>query len=556
MNFNKININFLTLITSYSFLIALIFNWDVFVVLNFNFSLTSVSSLTFKYFFFILIFLVLFFYLFTFLILFGFRSILKFLIIFFLITSSILLYFKNVYGVSVNEGIILSFIDSITEKNYDEINDLLSYKILYYVLIYSILPSLPLCLINVIYPSIKKEIFLRISSLLILLIFILGLIGANYRNVSLTVRVNKELNQRTIPHYYMMSLFNIIKDSFRPKQEFKVLKHETKSKASNSKITGIVVIGETARADFFTLNGYKRNTNPNLSKIDIINYSNAYSCGTLTKVSLPCMFYLSDYKNFSVKKATNETNLLDIISSTKTDVSWLGNNSGCKHVCDRVKTIEMSHQKSILKNEYNEEIECGRCVYFGPYLPTSDHQQIKYDEVLLPYVDQMILESKSRKNLIVLHTAGSHGPKYYKRYPPIFEKFKPSCKSNNPQDCTKKELIHAFENTILYTDYFLSLLIKRLEKLDHQSFMIYASDHGESLGELGLYLHGAPRKFAPKEQIHIPWFMWFSDQYKKNNKLDFIKEDTEITHEYFPHTILKALKIESTLLKENKSLIK
>ena len=138
----------------------------------------------------------------------------------------------------------------------------------------------------------------------------------------------------------------------------------------------------------------------------------------------------------------------------------------------------------------------------------------------------------------------------------FFEKFKPSCKSNNPQDCTKKELIHAFENTILYTDYFLSLLIKRLEKLDHQSFMIYASDHGESLGELGLYLHGAPRKFAPKEQIHIPWFMWFSDQYKKNNKLDFIKEDTEITHEYFPHTILKALKIESTLLKENKSLIK
>ncbi len=527
MFFKKININFISLTIIYSLFITVFYNTEVFTILDSKFDTSSIHSEIFENFFYFLIFLVLFTYLFIFLILFGIRWALKPLIIFLLITSSFLLYFKNVYGVSVHEDIILSFSDSIIEKNFSEITDLLTLKLLFYIMLLGILPSLPLFFINIKFPSFKREFFLRISSIFILLIFLVGLIALNYKNVSLTIRENKELNDQTIPHYYMMSLFNIAKDNIKSKKKFIFLEHETKGLDLDSKVTGIVVLGETARADFFNLNGYQIDTNPNLSKLNIINYNNAFSCGTLTKVSLPCMFYLGDYDGFSPNKAKNETNLLDIISSIKIDVSWVDNNSGCKHVCDRVKTIELSNE-----------------------------DKTNYDEILLSYVDQLILESKNSKNLIVLHTAGSHGPKYYKRYPDKFDFFKPSCKSNNPQDCTKEELTHTYQNTILYTDYFLTLLIKRLKQLDHESFMIYASDHGESLGEHGLYLHGVPRSIAPKEQIHIPWIMWFSDQYKQNNDLKFVSEDTEISHEYFPHTILKALKIESTLYKQNKSLIK
>jgi len=526
MNFKKKNIHFLTLITAYSLFIIIVFNYDIFIELDQFFLKAGKHTEIFENFFYLLIFLVLFLYLFIFLIIFGIRPLLKPLISFLLITSSFLFYFKNVYGVSVHENIILSFVDAITEKNLSEITDLLSLKLLLYILIFGVLPSLTLLLFNVNYPSIKKEYFIRISSALSLFVIIIGLVAFNYKGVSLTIRENKEINDKSIPHYYMMSLFNIAKDSIKPKQKFLSLKNQTNILEPNKKITGIIVLGETARADFFSLNGYADNTNPNLSKMDIVNYSNAYSCGTLTKISLPCMFYLGDYENFSVKKARNQTNLLDIILSTKTDVSWLDNNSGCKHVCDRVKTIELSSE-----------------------------DKTNYDEILLSYVDQMILESRNQRNLIILHTAGSHGPKYYKRYPDTFEVFKPTCKSNNPQVCSKKDLINTYKNTILYTDYFLSVLIKRLEELDHETFMIYASDHGESLGEHGLYLHGVPRKIAPKEQIHIPWVMWFSDEYKKNNKLALLKKDTEITHEFFPYTILKALKIESTLFNPNKSLI-
>ena len=345
MFFKKININFISLTIIYSLFITVFYNTEVFTILDAKFEISSLHSEIFENFFYFLIFLVLFAYLFIFLIFFGIRGALKPLIIFLLITSSFLLYFKNVYGVAVHENIILSFTDSIIEKNFSEITDLFSLKLLLYTFFFGILPSLPLFFINIKFPSFKKEFFLRISSIVILLIFLLGLIAVDYKDVSLTVRENKELNQKTIPHYYMMSLLDIVKEKVRSKKEFSILEHTTVSLSTNLKITGIIVLGETARADFFSLNGYQSDTNPNLSRLNIINYKNAFSCGTLTKVSLPCMFYLSDYEGFSPNKAINETNLLDIILSTNTDISWIDNNSGCKHVCDRVKTTELSTEK-------------------------------------------------------------------------------------------------------------------------------------------------------------------------------------------------------------------
>ena len=173
--------------------------------------------------------------------------------------------------------------------------------------------------------------------------------------------------------------------------------------------------------------------------------------------SVPCMFYVGNYESFNIQKADHQANLLSIISASGVAVTWLENNSGCKHVCDRVKTIDL----------------------------TKIYAEENYDEQLMIEINKILDNNKSKKTLLVLHTMGSHGPKYYKRYPKEFDKFQPSCKNNNPQECTQKELINAFDNTILYTDHFLDLVINKLQQQNKKSFLIYASDHGESLGEHG-----------------------------------------------------------------------
>jgi len=528
MNFKKFQLHYLSIINLYVFYIITIFNYPIIFELNKFFDLSPGHSEIFEYFFFILVILTLFGLLFIFILLFGTRYLLKPVIIFLLLCSSTIFYYKDTYGVAVDEGIILSLWDAIIEGNAHEIFDLISIKLLLLVLIFGIFPSILLFFTTINYPSFKKEIITRFGLIVCTILLIVALIASNYKNVSLTVRQNKQLNQSTIPHYSISSLFNIIKHSFKPKLTFAELDEKPKIKEINEQIIGIVVVGETARADHFGINGYARQTTPLLQKTNIINYTNAYSCGTLTKISVPCMFYVRNYDEFDVNKAKYQANLIDIIDFAGVDVTWIENNSSCKNVCDRIqnKTIEII---------------------------TPDENT--YDESMFKWIDAILKNNHNSRTLIVLHTMGSHGPSYYKRYPKEFDQFKPNCKSNNPQECSRDELINAYDNTILYTDYFLHQLIERLKKQNKKSFLLYASDHGESLGESGLYLHGAPRKIAPKEQIHIPWILWFSEQYEKE-KLQLVDRTTKITHEYFPHTILDALKIESKYFKKQKSLIK
>src|SRR5690606_5835407 len=122
---------------------------------------------------------------------------------------------------------------------------------------------------------------------------------------------------------------------------------------------------------------------------------------------------------------------------------------------------------------------------------------------------------------IVLHMTGSHGPSYYRRYPAEFAKFKPECRTSEFSDCTTDEIVNAYDNSILYTDHILSEIINVLKGSDDRfaPAMIYMSDHGESLGEDGLYLHAAPYFIAPDVQTHIPFIAWFSPDYANATKL-------------------------------------
>lgn len=153
--------------------------------------------------------------------------------------------------------------------------------------------------------------------------------------------------------------------------------------------------------------------------------------------------------------------------------------------------------------------------------------------------------------VIVLHQMGNHGPAYYKRYPQSFEKFTPICGTNRFEDCSKEEISNTYDNALLYTDYFLSQTIQFLKQNDQEfeTAMIYMSDHGESLGEKGVYLHGMPYFIAPEAQKKVPAVIWLGEQSKK--KIDFTamqkKSKNNYSHDYLFHSLLSFLDINTAI---------
>jgi lipid A ethanolaminephosphotransferase len=249
----------------------------------------------------------------------------------------------------------------------------------------------------------------------------------------------------------------------------------------------LVVVGETARAANFSLGGYARQTNPLLQQRDVYYFGNAYSCGTSTAVSLPCMFSDLPRKNFDLSKAARRDSVLDVLQRAGLAVTWIDNQSGCKHVCDRVRheAAAAYHASSCSR---------GECL----------------DEVLLHALDAK-LPGIDHDAVLLMHAMGSHGPAYYRRTSAQATVFKPACATERIETCSDTEIVNAYDNSIVYTDYILAGLIDRLaadQRLD--SVLIYVSDHGESLGENGLYLHGQPFLIAPAVQKHVPMLMWFS----------------------------------------------
>ena len=531
-------INYFKIIIVYSLFITLVFNLQLLDYFKVNYHLKYSNEFHEKYFFFTGYFLIFTTIASTFFLA-GQRYLLKPLIIIFVLLSAANYYFLTALGVIINEEVIQSTIDSFNEGNWGEINDLLTFKYLFFLFFFGFLPSFLLFFIKIQYSSLKKEIAIRLITSVVLFSIALSLIYVNYKNIAFISRGASDLRDRVVPHYFLSN----IKDYYDLKRDanrtFVKLKSKAEQLFPEDKIIGVVIIGETARADRFSLNGYEKQTNPLLEKQDIHNFSNASSCGTITMVSVPCMFTLRDYDSFNAHEAKYEANVLDLFKSSGIEVIWIENNSSCKHVCNRIETVDYVDKKG------------------KDYIGYGAH-----DEHVLTGLKKILAENKPKKILIVLHTMGSHGPAYYNRYPKNFEKFIPVCKSNAPHKCDAEELNNTFDNTIVYTDYIISSAINILkEQKESQNFLIYASDHGESLGEKGIYLHGAPMRIAPKEQTHIPIILWSSENLKEKRKqinknyliLNQIKK--KISHEYLPHTLLDYFNLDTPYLDINKSML-
>ncbi|MGB1458085.1 phosphoethanolamine transferase [Spongiibacter marinus] len=295
----------------------------------------------------------------------------------------------------------------------------------------------------------------------------------------------------------------------------------------------IMVVGETARADRFALNGYGRPTNPELEKLDdIVSFSAISSCGTSTAVSVPCMFSIADKDDFDLKEERHRENVLDVLQRVGVSVLWRDNNSSSKGVADRVAYQDFRHPGV---NPVCDE-EC---------------RDVGMLSGLQDYIDR-----QKGDILIVLHQMGNHGPAYFKRYPSDFEYFKPACRSVDLSTCSTDEINNAYDNAIRYTDYFLAQVIALLKTnaMAHETAMLYISDHGESLGENGLYLHGAPYFMAPETQTHVPAIFWRGGALDLDWAATLRNKDRKNSHDAVFTSLLEIFEVHSSVVQGRRAL--
>lgn len=446
-----------------------------------------------------------------FLIFFFSRLVGKILLVLFFIINAVAVYFINTYSVIIDE----SMIGNILNTNYSESSSFFSIKLVLYVVFLGILPSIFIIKAKIITVTVKKFLV----SISLTLLFLLTLAFANASNWLWIDKNSKTLGGLAMPWSYAVNIPLFYIHQFK-KNEKEILLPDATIK-DNQKSVVILVIGESARSENFSLYGYPKNTNPLLSKTPNVSHFNATSDATYTTAGVK-----------SIVEHENTDELYEILPNylyrNNVDVIW--------------RTTNWGEPPVHIKNYQNREA----------LMPNCKGDDCDYDGILLSGLKEQILASKKNKILIVLHTSTSHGPTYSKKYPAQFEIFKPVCNSVELGNCSHTELVNAYDNTIVYTDYLLANVIKDLKQLqEYKSAMIFVSDHGESLGENNLYMHGLPRSIAPKQQYEIPFIVWTSD-----NSARQMKPNKILTQNYVFHSVLNFLNIQSPVYKEQMNIFK
>lgn len=338
------------------------------------------------------------------------------------------------------------------------------------------------------------------------------------------------------PSKYMHSTYKFFVEKYVTKySKTNIAEKYSYTDNSSNEVIGILIVGEAARYDHFSLNGYNRNTNPELSKLDNLFSFKANATANYTYLSVPAMLSNCCFKEEDINK---ETTLLSVLTKLGFHTSWIGTQTLMKYL--------RNHNTETFYEETSITLIPGGSTL---YLPNA------HDEVMFPYIFDML--QKEPKQLMVIHTSGSHW-NYASRYPETFDRFKPSLTANkatfiDPPSCSKEELINSYDNSILYTDYIISEVIKKVK--DKNAFVLYVSDHGESLGENGLYAHGAEHS---KEQFEIPFLFWASDRFIADNKnmISRLKQRKKevLTHQHVFHSILNCFNIKSEIIDPDMSL--
>ncbi|MBA6291178.1 phosphoethanolamine--lipid A transferase [Colwellia sp. MB3u-70] len=459
---------------------------------------------------------------------FSFRWLTKPLLITTVMISSLIFYGTITYGIVFDYGMVQNTVETDSAEALSYVN---LYAILFF-LIFGVIPSLIIYTIKLTYKPFFTELLSRVKMITLSFGAAFLIASVFYSNYASVGRNNKELLGYVTPYKLLDASYKFVRNQyFYPPLQFKILDTAPSIVRDNTRrhVT-VMVLGETARAQSFSLNGYAKPTNKYTEKQGVISFSQMSSCGTATAVSVPCMFSRLNKNNYDKRIATTQQNAIDLIHLAGTDVLWISNNNGsCKGVCTRVKTEQIEPDKSN---------------------PLCDGEYC-YDEALLAPLKNKLKTLSHENTLIVLHMIGSHGPTYFKRYPKEKRVFTPDCQRSDIQNCSHEQLINTYDNTIAYTDLVLSKIINELSGLDKkddiETSLLYISDHGESLGENGVYLHGLPYAFAPEEQTHVPMIYWTDKiQNDFNRQCLNALAKSPISHDNVFDTLLSIMSIKTT----------
>lgn len=456
--------------------------------------------------------------------------------------SAISQYFMLNYGVLIDKGMLINAL----ETNIAEVQGLISSKMLPYFLFHLLLPAALLFNVPaVINTSVvaKKKITAALwylATLAGILAVIILLIATQYQSYASVFRQHRYLKHQILPLSALAATSGLISLKTAAARTFVSYATDANQQlpAGSKPRLIIFVLGETVRADHLGINGYVRNTTPLLTQRKLINFGAISACGTATAISVPCLLSHLTKDNYDEEIAKYSDNMLDVLQRAGVKVLWRNNNSGCKTMCDR---IEQDTQFAVASQYHCEDGSCP-------------------DLALLEGLEQRIVQQDNAQSLlIVLHQQGNHGPEYYKRSLEQYKVFMPECRTNLLSECEQQQIINAYDNAIVSTDLLLDKSITLLTSLadKYDTALVYLSDHGESLGEKGVYLHGLPYWMAPEAQTRVPMLFWLSDNFRHTAGIDgrCMQQQAKVSHDNIFDTMLSLFAVKTTTLRAELDLL-
>ncbi|MBL8308024.1 MAG: phosphoethanolamine--lipid A transferase, partial [Rubrivivax sp.] len=436
-----------------------------------------------------------------------------------------------------------SMLRNVMRTDVAEARELFAWRMLPHLALYAVLPLVLLWRVRIVpRASWWRALAVRLGSVLAALGLLVGALMLIFQPFASLMRNHKEVRYLATPANYLYSIGAVLaanaKGAAKPRQPIGLDARPGPLMAARTKpLLLVLVVGETARAANWGLNGYTRQTTPELAELakaePLVSFAEVTSCGTNTEVSLPCMFAPVGRRDYDESTIRGSESLLHVLARAGVGVAWRDNQSGCKGVCDGLP------QEDVMSLNPPGLCQEGRCM----------------DEGLLAGLDARLqaLAGKPGTQLLVLHMLGNHGPSYFRRYPPAFARFTPACEFDDLQKCSRDQIVNAYDNALLYTDHVLASLVAKLKAASGSldSALLFVSDHGESLGENNLYLHGLPYAIAPDLQKRVPMLMWFSAGAPQAMRLDVAclqrRAKEPAMHDHLFHTLLAALDVQTSL---------
>ncbi len=468
------------------------------------------------------------------------RPIVKPLLTLVLLATSVAVHFMGAYGVILDT----SMLRNLLHTDFAEARELVGRDILIAVLAYAAVPIGLVWWPRLIRSPPRRAIARRVLAICGAWLLVVAALLPVYRDLASLLRNQPHLRNLLTPENYLFALGRALtQDTHRAALSRVPIGEDAHLgaawKTRTRPVLFVLIVGETARADHFSLNGYARDTTPELARLDVVNFPNVTSCGTATEVSLPCMFSALGRSEYDGDRIRREEGLLNVLARAGLRVVWRDNQSGCKGVCDG-KGIEFQSVRHVQL----------------PGLCTSDGC---LDEVLLKDLEATVA-SDNRSQVIVMHQLGNHGPAYFSRYPERYRRFVPTCDTPELRHCSREEIINAYDNALAYTDHVVAETIEFLKARSdrYDTVLLYVSDHGESLGEHGLYLHGMPYSIAPREQTHVPMVVWLSPEFERSTGIDdnCLRgiAANPASHDNLFHSVLGLLDVETSVYRPEQDL--